>query len=54
MENKKNLEFFGGIVSAFIPLTVFLISCILYFVVFKTFEMYALAMGAFAGLMIGA
>ena len=39
---------------AFLPVAIFLFFCILYFVVFKAFEMYALAMGAFVGLLVGA
>lgn len=51
---KKKLEFRGGWGMAFVPIIVFLIFCVLFFVVFKAFEMYALAMGAFVGLLIGA
>lgn len=50
----KKLEFKGGWGVAFIPVVIFLFFCILYFIVFKAFEMYALAMGAFVGLMVGA
>lgn len=52
MENK--IVFRGGSAIAFIPVVVFLFFCVLYFIVFKAFEMYALAMGAFVALMIGA
>lgn len=51
---KKKLEFRGGWGIAFIPVVIFLFFCVLYFIVFKAFEMYALAMGAFVGLMAGA
>jgi len=51
---KKYLEFRGGLKMAFFPIVVFLIFCILYFMIFKVFEMYVLAMGAFVGLLIGA
>ncbi|WP_462412848.1 Na+/H+ antiporter NhaC family protein [Neobacillus sp. Marseille-QA0830] len=50
----KRLEFKGGWGAAFIPVVIFLFFCILYFIVFKAFEMYALAMGAFVALMVGA
>ncbi|WP_028389989.1 Na+/H+ antiporter NhaC family protein [Bacillus cihuensis] len=50
----KKLEFKGGWGVAFIPVVIFLFFCILYFIVFKAFEMYALAMGAFVALMVGA
>src|SRR3954465_15492808 len=49
----KRLEFRGGWGAAFIPVVIFLFFCILYFIVFKAFEMYALAMGAFVALMVG-
>ncbi|MDF2790338.1 MAG: sodium:proton antiporter, partial [Neobacillus sp.] len=49
----KRLEFRGGWGTAFIPVVIFLFFCILYFIVFKAFEMYALAMGAFVALMVG-
>tara|TARA_R110001583_G_scaffold195050_3_gene368818 strand:- start:3248 stop:4636 length:1389 start_codon:yes stop_codon:yes gene_type:complete len=39
---------------AFLPPVLFLISCFLYFVVFKAFDMTALAMGGFVSLLIGA
>ena len=51
---EKKLEFKGGWGMAFIPIVVFLFFCVLYFIVFKAFEMYALAMGAFVGLLVGA
>lgn len=51
---KKKLEFRGGFAVAFLPVYIFLFFCILYFVVLKTFEMYALAMGAFVALLLSA
>jgi len=51
---KNTLEFKGGWTTSFIPIIVFLFFCVMYFIVFKAFEMYALAMGAYVGLMIGA
>ncbi|MFK9092091.1 Na+/H+ antiporter NhaC family protein [Bacillus salipaludis] len=50
----KKLEFKGGWGVAFIPVVIFLFFCVLFFIVFKAFEMYALAMGAFVALMVGA
>ncbi|WP_066322186.1 Na+/H+ antiporter NhaC family protein [Bacillus sp. FJAT-29814] len=50
----QKLEFRGGWGTAFIPVGIFLFFCIQYFIVFKAFEMYALAMGAFVALMVGA
>ncbi|AOV08747.1 Na+/H+ antiporter NhaC family protein [Sporosarcina ureilytica] len=38
---------------AFLPLIIFMISCILFFVVFRVYEMEALAMGGFIALIIG-
>ena len=43
-QTKERLEFRGGWAMAFLPVAIFLFFCILYFVVFKAFEMYALAM----------
>ena len=40
--------------AAFLPVCIFLFFCILYFIVLKAFEMYALAMGAFVALLISA
>lgn len=51
---EKKLEFRGGWSIAFIPIVIFLFFCILYLIIFKAFEMYALAMGAFLALIIGA
>ncbi|GAA3776695.1 Na+/H+ antiporter NhaC family protein [Microbacterium kribbense] len=48
------LTFRGGWLMAFIPVLVFLVFCVLYFVVLNAFDMVALAMGAFVALMIGA
>ncbi len=48
------LEFRGGWGAAFIPVGIFLFFCVLYFIVFQAFEMYALAMGALVGLLVGA
>lgn len=52
--SKKKLEFKGGIITAFLPAVIFLFFCVLYFIVFKAFEMYALAMGAFVALLVSA
>lgn len=52
--NPSNLQFRGGLGMAFLPPVLFLIACFLYFVVFKAFDMTALAMGGFVSLLIGA
>ena len=49
----KKLEFYGGYKMAIIPMLVFVVFCILFFVVYKVFEMKALAMGGFLGIIIG-
>lgn len=49
----SRLEFRGSWVFSLVPLAVFLISCILFFVIFKVFDMEALAMGGFVGLLLG-
>ncbi len=45
-EQKERLEFRGGWGTSFLPAVIFLFFCVLYFVIFKAFEMYALAMVA--------
>lgn len=50
----QQLEFRGGWAVSFLPVCVFLFFCVFYFIVYKAFEMYALAMGAFVGLLLGA
>lgn len=52
MEDRK-VEFYGSWAFSLIPLIVFLLSCIMFFVVFKVFDMEALAMGGFVGLLLG-
>lgn len=50
----KKLQFKGGWGTAFVPVIIFLIFCIYYFVLNQAFEMYALVMGAFVALLVGA
>lgn len=52
-KQKERLEFFGGIWISLIPLLVFVVFCVLFFVVFKVFEMEALCMGGAIALIIG-
>ncbi|WP_432543385.1 Na+/H+ antiporter NhaC family protein [Kineococcus sp. SYSU DK002] len=47
------LRFAGGWTLSFVPLVVFLAGCVTYFVVFKAFDLSALAMAAFVGLLAG-
>lgn len=51
---RQTVEFRGGWGTAFVPVGVFLFFCVLYFIVFQAFEMYALAMGALVALLVGA
>ncbi len=53
MSKKDTLEFKGGWAMSFIPVTVFFIFCILLFIVFLSYDMHALAMGGFVGLVVG-
>jgi len=54
MSQKSNkLEFRGGVKNALIPVVVFFGFSILFSIVFRAFEMPALAMGAIFGLLIG-
>lgn len=50
---KKRLEFRGGILMSLVPLLVFVVFCVLFFVVFKVFEMEALCMGGALALIVG-
>jgi Na+/H+ antiporter NhaC len=53
MTEKDYLEFKGGWLLSFIPMAVFFIFCILLFIVYLSYDMHALAMGGFVGLLIG-
>ncbi|AMB94371.1 Na+/H+ antiporter NhaC family protein [Aerococcus sanguinicola] len=53
MKAKQTLTFRGGYLMAYLPLVIFLVFCILFFVILKAFEMHALAMGAILGLLAG-
>jgi Na+/H+ antiporter NhaC len=50
---KERLEFRGGWGMAFVPLVIFFVFCVLLFLVFLSYDMHALAMGGFLGLLIG-
>ncbi len=50
---KERLEFRGGMFMSLIPVAIFFAFCIILFVVFKAFNMEALAAGGFVGLLIG-
>ncbi|MET7856026.1 Na+/H+ antiporter NhaC family protein [Streptomyces sp. NPDC005318] len=54
MSADKHLVFRGGKALAFLPIVVFLGFCIVFFVVFKTFDMTALAAGGVVALLVGA
>lgn len=49
----KKIEFYGGIKTALLPLIIFVGFCIAFFVVYKVFDMEALAMGGLVGLIVG-
>ncbi|MHA6603820.1 Na+/H+ antiporter NhaC family protein [Aerococcus urinae] len=53
MKDKQTLTFRGGYLMAYLPLIIFLVFCVLFFVILKAFEMHALAMGAILGLLAG-
>lgn len=52
MKNQK-LEFYGGWGMSFVPALIFFFTCILLFILFLSFDMHALAMGGFVGIIIG-
>ena len=56
MEERKRypVEFRGGQWWSVVPMLIFLVFCVVYFVGFKVFDMNALAVGGFLGLLIGA
>lgn len=54
MSADKHLAFRGGRALAFLPVVVFLAFCVVFFVVFKTFDMTALAAGGVLALLVGA
>lgn len=54
MSDERPLVFRGGRPLAFLPVAVFLAFCIVFFVVFKTFDMTALAAGGVVALLVGA
>ncbi len=51
---KNKVAFHGGLFMSGIPMIIFLAFCISYFVIYKVFDMNALALGGFIGLLIGA
>lgn len=54
MEKKKyDVEFHGTQFLALIPLLVFVVACIMFFIVFKTYNMMDLCMGGIVALIIG-
>jgi Na+/H+ antiporter NhaC len=54
MNDEPELKFRGGWMMAFVPVAIFLMFCVLYFVVLDAFDMTALATGGFIALLIGA
>lgn len=54
MDDTKPLEFRGGWTMAFLPVLIFLVFCVTYFVVLDAFDMTALAMGGLVALLLGA
>lgn len=50
---EKRLEFRGGLLVALIPFLLFIVFCIIFFVVLQYYEMIALALGAIVSLIIG-
>jgi len=52
-EEKQKVSFYGSDYLSVVPLFIFMGFCIAFFVVFKVFEMEALAMGGFIALILG-
>lgn len=51
---KNKVEFHGGLIMSSVPMIIFLSFCVCYFVIYKVFDMNALALGGFIGLLVGA
>ncbi|GHV14931.1 sodium:proton antiporter [Spirochaetia bacterium] len=52
-KDKKRLEFHGSMFLSLVPVLIFFVFCVILFIVFKAFNMEALAMGGFVALLIG-
>lgn len=52
-KERKPLEFYGSSLMSLVPLIIFVVFCVAFFVVFKVFEMEALCMGGVLALIIG-
>ena len=52
MEEKKNLQFRGGMALSLVPVLIYVAFCITLFIGFKAFNMEALAVGGFLGLLL--
>ena len=50
---KENFKFRGGIFMLLVPVAIFFGFCVVLFVIFKAFNMEALAMGGFVALLVG-
>ena len=53
MAEKKKLEFRGGMAMSLVPVLIYVGFCITLFIGFKAFNMEALAVGGFLGLLVG-
>lgn len=49
----EKLEFYGGYRMSLIPMAIFILFCIAFFIIYKVFEMDALAMGGLVGIIAG-
>ncbi len=52
-ETKKKLTFRGGMFFSLVPVVIYVFFCIVLFIIFKAFNMEALAVGGFIALLIG-
>lgn len=52
-KSPNEVEFHGTSLFALLPLAIFVIFCILFFVIYKTYDMMSLCMGGFVALIIG-
>lgn len=52
-ETRKKLTFRGGMFFALVPVVIYVFFCVVLFIIFKAFNMEALAVGGFIALLIG-
>ena len=52
-ETRKKLTFRGGMFFSLVPVVIYVFFCVVLFIIFKAFNMEALAVGGFIALLVG-